>query len=416
VSESYWLREAAALRAAGRPAEAVQACRKAVELSPTSAQSWHALAQALRHAGDLEGALAAARRTVELAPNVPASWATLGVAFMELGNCDEAESSLRHALTIAPNDAAIRFNLGEALLLKGSFREGWPYFEAGRFVGNMSRRLSCPQPQWDGGLLTGRTILLYADGGFGDAIMFARYAPLLRDRGARVLLLCHPELVTLLSRVSGITQVVAPTDPVPAFDVQLPLISLPRLMDTTLVSIPAEIPYLTADPTRAEFWRRRMESTSRPRIGLAWAGAPSNINDFQRSIPIEQLQPLAALKDTAFYSLQKGRPLESPRAAAMLNMTDWTDELKDFADTAALIAGLDLVIAVDTAVAHLAGALAKPVWTLLPFAPDWRWMLHREDSPWYSTMRLFRQARPKDWEEPLARVAADLKSLAGHVS
>jgi hypothetical protein len=252
--------------------------------------------------------------------------------------------------------------------------------------------------------------LLHSEQGFGDTIQFIRYAPLLARQGARVVVECQPELRSLLRGVEGVQHLLAQGEPLPPFDLHAPLLSLPLAFGTRLGSIPAQVPYLKADPALAEAWRGKVAGDGRRlKIGLAWAGSPARKGDRQRSVSLSALAPLAAVKGADFYSLQKGPAAEQAKnPPPEMRLMDLTAELKDFADTAALIASLDLVISVDTAVAHLAGAMARPVWTLLEFVPAWRWLLDREDSPWYPTMRLFRQPSRGDWGSVVRRVAEAL--------
>jgi len=246
-----------------------------------------------------------------------------------------------------------------------------------------------------GGDPAGRTILVRAEQGLGDAIHFARYLPLIRDAGGVPVLLCAPSLLALIQSMPGV-RAVSTDAPLPPYDAWTDQMSLPRLMGTTLDSIPAAGGYLTADPQRAERWRQRLPAGRK--IGLVFAGNPRHPGDRRRSIPIELIRPLLEIDGVSFVSLQHG---ESAAACGLPDLTAW---MTDFAETAALIENLDLVISVDTSVAHLAGALGKPTWLMLPAAPDWRWMLHRPDSPWYRSMRLFRQDKPGDWGGVLHRV------------
>jgi hypothetical protein len=255
--------------------------------------------------------------------------------------------------------------------------------------------------------------LIHTEQGLGDTIQFIRYAPLLAARGARVIVECPPDLADLLRTVAGVADVVPRPNPLPPFDVHAAVLDLPRLFGTTLATVPANVPYVTADPARGQKWFAKVTSSISvppgPRVGLVWSGNPKHANDRNRSIPLRAFEPLAALTHVTFFNLQKG-----PAAGQMsdstltLKLIDHTAKLHDFADTAALIAHLDLVITVDTSVAHLAGALAKPVWVLLPKVPDWRWMLDRADSPWYPTMRLFRQDAIGDWAGVVRQVKEEL--------
>ncbi len=266
---------------------------------------------------------------------------------------------------------------------------------------------------WGGEDLNGRTILLGAEQGFGDVIQFARYVPEVAKRGGRVILMCYAELVRLLQGMEGVEQICS-RNPPPAFDVHCPLASLPGVMGTRLDSIPAEVPYLKADAAISETWGKKIGPRGdRLRVGLVWAGQPSHNRDMERSVLLSQFGPLVSRRDVAFYSLQKGEAAGQVKDPPMgMELIDFSADLRDFAETAGLISQLDLVITVDTAVAHLAGAMGKPVWVLLARLPDWRWLLDREDSPWYPTMRLFRQRTMGDWEDVIRRVAKELEGYS----
>jgi hypothetical protein len=265
---------------------------------------------------------------------------------------------------------------------------------------------------WDGSALHGDTIVLHAEQGFGDAIQFVRYAPLVAQRGGNVIIECHPQLVSLLQTVAGIQTAVPFGAPLPAYRCQSPLLSLPRIFGTTLETIPSQCPYVAPKPAYREKWAEIMATHPAPlKVGLVWAG--KSYPDPLRSCPLSEFTPLASFQNVAYYSLQCGAGSEQGvHSACGLSLIDLTNELHDFADTAALIEQLDLVICIDTAVAHLAGALGKPTWLMLPFAPDWRWLLERSDTPWYQGARLFRQKKPGDWGEVMTRVHFELEAWA----
>jgi hypothetical protein len=256
-----------------------------------------------------------------------------------------------------------------------------------RFLKDLAQRFS--QPQWQGEPLEGARILLCAEQGLGDTMQFVRYAPLVAARGGEVVLEVQPGLHRLLSRFEGAHEIVSRGRPLPEFRWQCPLLSLPRIFHTDIATIPAAVPYLHANAADVRAWSRRLRREGL-RIGLAWSGNPDHSRNRQRSIPLAQLAPLLQLQGATFYSLQKGSPTAQLRdLPATAKLIDLDAEQRDFADTAAIMSNLDLVISVDTAMAHLAGALGKPVWILLRYVPDWRWLLNREDSPWYPTARLF---------------------------
>jgi hypothetical protein len=270
------------------------------------------------------------------------------------------------------------------------------------------------QPRWRGEELAGKKILIHTEQGLGDAIQFVRYAPLIAQRGGRVIYECQFEVQRLLRQCPGVEQVVVAGQPLPAFDVQCPLLSLPEVFGTTERNIPADSPYVFADAAVAARWQQKLAGAGTGRkVGLVWGSGRIFPHYYLKSMKLAELEPLSRVGGVQFVSLQKGPPAgEASGAPAGMRLLDWTNQLSDFADTSALVAGLDLVLSVDTAVAHLAGAMGKPVWTLIPFDPDWRWGLGRQDSPWYPTMRLFRQERAGDWAGVVGKVA---ESLAGWV-
>ena len=398
-----------ALRNQGRIDEAIAACRTALQLQPNSPEAHNNLGTALEAKADMEGALAAYQTALRLRPDLAGTHNNLGNALVALGRVDEAIAAFTIALNLAPNDAQARFNCSLALLLRGDFETGWSYYESRWAAQNLPRK-DFVQPMWDGSPLNGRRLLIHAEQGFGDSIQFIRYARLAAERGGTDIVECPANLRELLRGVEGVAEVVAIGDPLPPFDVHVPMLSLPLVFRTTAAIIPRQVPYLFADPVRRRAWAERLGGDHpRPRIGVAWAGNPENRRSRVRNIRLQDLVPLLRNRRFDFYSLQLGDGAEQLRQLpGEIPIIDFTESIKDFADTAAFLAELDLVISADTAVVHLAGALARPVWTLLPFAPDWRWGLTREDTPWYPTMRLFRQPAIGDWESAVRRVADEL--------
>jgi hypothetical protein len=329
-----------------------------------------------------------------------------------MGKVAEAEDACRRALLLAPDFAAAHWNLALNLLLQGRYTEGWQEYEwRWRKPDFTSPCRHTDVPLWDGSPLQGRTIVLHAEQGFGDAIQFVRYAPLVARRGGAVVVECHPQLVQLMKTVEGVQAVVPFGAPLPPFSCQAPLLSLPRIFGTTLHTIPSRCPYLFASSEYRDKWTALIYAQSASlRIGLVWAG--KSYPDPLRSCRLADLAPLAVTDKVIFYSLQLGAGLEhSVSPPTGMRLIDLTAQIHDFADTAALIEQLDLVISIDTAVAHLAGALGKPIFTLLPFAPDWRWMLERSDSLWYPTMRVFRQGHQGDWGPVVTRVHSAFDNL-----
>lgn len=408
-----WFNLAKACLDVGAPEHAVPALGRAIALRPAYHEAVNDLGVALTRLGDLAAAHDAYRRVLELAPDHVMARSNLAATLYNLGRLDESAAMARRAIALDAACAEAHLTLGAGLLISGRFAEGWPEYEWRWHCYGTSGELSpYPQPRWDGSDPAGHTILLRSEQGLGDTIQFVRYAPLLASRGARVLLGCRPVLKALLQTVRGIDWVVADDEPLPSFDLQVPLLSVPGLVGTTLASIPADVPYVFADPAARERWRARLALARRSlTVGLVWAGQPQNRTDRWRSIPLSALAPLAAVPGVSFWSLQGGDAARQV-ATAPFAIVDAGAAGRDFADVAALMASLDLVISVDTAGAHLAGALGRPVWTLLPAAPDWRWLTEREDTPWYPTMRLFRQEAPGDWGGVIARVARALADLA----
>jgi Flp pilus assembly protein TadD len=407
------------LREKGDLAGAIAAFEQAALLRPDFANFQLQSGISLHAAGRNDESIGAFRRAIAIRPDFVDAHNNLGTALTAAGRFDDARAAFRAALAIQPDHPSAHFNLGMSLLTSGEFSEGWPQLEW-RWEMDPERawRHRLTRPRWDGHPPEGRRILLYAEQGFGDTIQFVRYVPMVAARSGRVILECQPELVRLLQGVPGVERLIARggcDEALPDHDMHCPLMSLPMVMKTTLQTIPAEIPYLRCDAELSSRWRERLLSGTL-NVGLAWAGRPSHTNDRNRSMPLSMLAPLARVPNVSFISLQKehsaspGTPGEG-RGEGSLPLIDWTGELDDLADTAALIDNLDLVITVDTATAHLAGALGKPVWVLLPFVPDWRWMLDRTDSPWYPTMRLFRQPALGQWSPVVRDVVQALQSL-----
>ena len=378
--------------------------RRALALRPRYAEAHNNLGSALRALRRLDEAESELRRAVELRPGYASALANLGLVLQEQARYSEALDGYDRALASDPTHAAAHGNRAMLLLLLGRLREGFAEYEwRWRMPGFATPRREFPQPMWNGGPLAGRTLLVHAEQGLGSAIHFARYAGLAAARGGRVFLECRRPLHRLfaqsLVRPAGPVAdiVVKDEGPPPPFDCHAPLMSLPHLLGTTLDTIPGEVPYLTARREDVAAWRERLAGAPRPRIGLVWAGNPDHENDRNRSMPAQFLARLVTDAPAASFSLQVPASGELSAAFPPGSVADLAPALGDFADTAAVVANLDLVISVDTALAHLAGALARPVWLLLPYVPEWRWLLDRDDSPWYPTMRLFRQRRPGDW-------------------
>ncbi|HME00946.1 MAG TPA: tetratricopeptide repeat protein [Terriglobia bacterium] len=392
----------------GNFGEAVEAFRRSLRLNPRSAKTIASLGYLFECKGDLISAADAYRDAIKLDPKLHAAYGDLGFVLYGLGELAEASDCFHRLRALRPDSAEATVNLGLIHLRQGDLLAGWAEYESRWKVGvGDDRRLV--QRRWQGEPLGGERILLYAEQGFGDTLQFVRYVPLVAARGGQVVLEVQPQLRRLLSGTDGASHVMSRGETLPEFNWQCSLLSLPLAFGTELNSIPARVPYVYPDPAQVEAWRQRLQGNAR-RIGLAWGGNPTHHRDRLRSIPLEQLVPLLNVPGTVFYSLQLRPGSEQvEQIPPDGRLIDLAPELKDFADTAAIVANLDLVISVDSSVAHLAGAMGKPVWIMLNKGCDWRWFLEREDSPWYPTARLFRQTTPGRWQEVVNRIEIELR-------
>jgi tetratricopeptide (TPR) repeat protein len=396
------------LQRLGRGEEAEAAYREAVRLRPELPDTYNNLGNLLVDLGRLEEAEAAYQEALRLRPSFPEAHNGLANVSQMLGKDAQAEAGYREALRLNPSFAAAHMMLGMRRLRAGAFEEGWRE-HAWRWQCGYGPQRGFAQPMWNGEALDGRTILLHAEQGLGDTINFVRYADLVKRHTGptgRVVLECQEALATLLASCPGVDQVVPRGAALPAFDWHAPLLNLPGIFHTDLGSIPANVPYLFADPGRTAVWRQELAGAGL-KVGIAWQGSPKHITDRQRSVPLTAFAPLAALAGVRLYSLQKDAGTEQLRSVPF-PIADLGPRLADFSDTAAVVSALELVVSVDSALAHLAGALGAPVWMATPFAPDWRWLEEREDSPWYPSLRLFRQTRRGDWADVFGRIAQAL--------
>ena len=420
----------------GEFTNAVEHYRQALSLNPDLADANYNLGNALRELGHWDDAEYSYRRALRSNPDWPEAHTNLGLIAVEQGNYEEAVASHQTALRLNPVFAEAHNNLGIVLerqakigeslhcfdraiehhsdfaqahcnraqiwLLAGDFVRGWREYEWRWKVPGF--RL-IPAPEWDGSPLDGAPILLHAEQGFGDALQFIRYASLVRHIGGRVIVSSPPELSRLLATTPGVEQVVTDGDALPSVRVHAGLMSLPRIFGTSLTSIPADVPYLFADRELVAARHRELRGAPGFTIGIAWRGNPRHPNDPQRSIALDRFLSLSRIPGVRLVSLQKGAGAEeTEHAGGRISVPP----LGDFMDTAAVMMNLDLIITVDTAVAHLAGSLGLPVWVALPVSSEWRWLQNREDSPWYPTMRLFRQSRPGEWEDVFENMAKEL--------
>jgi tetratricopeptide (TPR) repeat protein len=432
--------------------EAREVYTRALQLRPDLAEIHHNLGNLLRDQGQPDEALARYDEALRLRPDYAKAHINRGIALINCGRIDEAVACLEHGVALEPDRAEAHASLAGALSVQqrfdealahnaralelnpayleaewnrsliwlqlGDYERGWPAYEARWRCRSTLPLPPFEQPRWDGGPLDGKTVLLYAEQGLGDTLHFIRYVPLVRARGAgRVVVQCQAPLLPLLSRSPGIDQVVASGAPSPPFDVYVPLLSLPGLFHTTLDTIPAEVPYVFPDPELVAHWRRQLAPVRGVRVGIAWQGSPRYAWDRHRSVRLEQFEPLARVDGVRLISLQKGPGREQFWALAgrfpVVDLGDQVDETAGpFMDTAAIMANLDLVVGVDSAIVHLAGALGVPVWVALTYTPHWCWLLGRDDCLWYPTARPFRQTSQGDWPGVFARLADALRQRA----
>jgi tetratricopeptide (TPR) repeat protein len=404
--------QGSALYLRGKAEEAIACFRRAILIKPEYAEPHMNLGAALQRQGDMAEARACLQQALRLEPQSPEAHNSLGILLQEQGQLDEARACFEEALRLQPTFAEGHVAHAFALLLAGEFERGWRDYEwRWRCQDFPTPPLRSSQPAWDGSPLEGRTILLRAEQGLGDTIQFIRYVPLVRQRGGRVIVECPPALHSLVKTCPGVEEVFAPGTTLPYFDVHSTLMSLPFVFGTTLATIPADVPYLGADPALVEQWRTKLSGVPQLKVGVVWQGSTDHKGDHLRSIPLRSFAPLARRDEVHLFSLQLGPGREQLVSLGnhfcMTDLGSWFDT-NSFKDLAAVLKNLDLVVTVDTAPAHLAGALGVPVWMALPFAPEWRWLRDREDSPWYPGMRLFRQSRPRCWEDVMERMAGEL--------
>ncbi len=403
----------ALLKEMDRPLEALASLDRALSLQPSYAEAHNNRGNALLRLNRTQEALAAYDAAIALRPGYAEAHGNRGNALKDLGRLEEALESYDRAIALDPAFARAYCNKALLLLLKGDFTGGWPLFEW-RWKDTLRPEASrFAQPAWAGGPLAGQTLLIHPEQGYGDILQFCRYALLAERAGAQVVLESPRSLVPVLSTLRGDFTVVERGGPLPPFTLRCPVMSLPLAFGTRVETIPAEVPYLFADEAKRAAWREKLGPRSKPRVGLVFSGKKENSNDHNRSLPLEALAPLFGLP-LEFHSLQKEvREADQEALLRLPQLRDHQKELADFSDTAALIAEMDLTLSVDTAAAHLAGALGKPVWVLLPRWPDPRWLLGRADSPWYPTAVLFRQGAIGDWDSVMAEVISRLREKFG---
>jgi len=413
---------ASALFDLGQHDEAIELYEAVVQQQPDHAQAWNNLGNSLFQRSRFEDALPPYQQAVRLNPDDAEAHYNFGNLLYVLGHVEEALVAEETAIELKPQFAEARFRRATLLLLKGDFERGWPEYEwrwqASRVPQPALSQPTLSRAQWQGGSLAGKTILLYTEQALGDAIQFVRYAPVLKQQAARVVVACHPALVPLLKQASGVDEVVSELTEQTRFDSHAPLLSLPGILPTTLPTIPATVPYLNADAGLVAQWRERLRGQPGFRVGVNWRGRGGEGVLAMRDIPAYCFKALAELPGVRLVNLQQGPTRHELRAElgdskpAESKLIDPGDEFDTahgaFMDTAAIMQNLDLIITSDTSIAHLAGALGVPVWVALPLAPDWRWLLARRDSPWYPTMRLYRQQRLGDWTSVFDEIRADV--------
>jgi Flp pilus assembly protein TadD len=396
-----------------RHAEAVVAFRRAIELAPEGATPYGGLGAALTCLNRNEEGEKYLLRAIELDPSEASAHSNLGILYKQLGRLDDALRLYNRAIELRPNYPEAQKARALCLLLKGDFQAGWPGYEWRAQMGDL--RFVHSAPRWTGEALAGRTLLIESEQGLGDTIHFVRYAAeIKKHHEGRIVVACEPPLVPLLRQSPGIDLLIAQNQPRPPFDVWTPLLSLPGIFQHSPSTLPAPIPYLRAEPDRVARWKTRLSSIPGMKIGIAWQGNKENAQNHNRSFPLALFAPLAVMPGVSLISLQKGSGSEELASASFAVHTlgdDFDAEGGAFLDTAAVMMNLDLVISADTSVAHVAGALGAPVWAPLAYVPDWRWTMHGDRTPWYPTMRLFRQATAGDWAAVFQCMAVELALL-----
>jgi tetratricopeptide (TPR) repeat protein len=396
--------------------EALELFDRALKIAPNSGEIHASRSSTLISLDRLNDAEQACQRAIEIDSSLWLPYLNLGVIHQRLGDEPAALAMFEKAHAIHPTEPEIRFKLGYAQLARGQFSDGWRNAEARFEMAPLRDQMSrYAKPRWSGEELFGKTVLVYCEQGAGDAFQFVRYTAGLAARGARVVVGCNSAMAPVMQTAPGVSAVVTEVNASVRYDYHTSLLSLPLMAQTTLESIPATVPYLSADAVLTQEWGARIDARcgNRPRVGLVWKGNAAQINDRNRSMALRHFAPLAAAcaaRSIALISMQVGGASEL--AQERLPIVDMTEGIRSYADTAAILKQIDLLISVDTGVAHLAGALARPVWTLLQFAPDFRWLPKRDDTPWYPTMRLFRQSRRGDWSDVVAGVVAALQATS----
>jgi tetratricopeptide (TPR) repeat protein len=406
-----WVQYAEALWRAWKYPESIAPARRAVQLAPENAHAHLVLGNALQVAGEFEEACAEYRRVIQLQPQSFDAYNNLALTTLKMGEAHQAAQMYDQILARWPNERDALANNSLTRLTLGDYERGLAHYEARTTLAQFDEVRRAGK-LWEGQDLAGKTILLAPEQGFGDTIQFIRYAPLVARRGGNVIAGSPAELVPVVRTVAGLSRVIPIGEPRPPIDYIIAMGSLPRIFSTRVDSIPADVPYMSAEPARVEQWRSRLAADSSVKIGIVWAGSRLHQNDRARSCRLIDFAPIAAVEGVSLYALQKGGAVDEMNDPQLpFKITPLGQDLNDFGDTAALLMNLDLLISVDTSVVHMAGALARPVWTIVARGPDWRWLLERQDTPWYPTMRLFRQKDLRQWAPVFDRIAAELRTF-----
>ncbi|MFH2091016.1 MAG: tetratricopeptide repeat-containing glycosyltransferase family protein [Pseudomonadota bacterium] len=399
-------------------AQAIKWYEKSKHLNPANPKIYSNIGVALSKLGKLEESVIHLKEALRLDPDFAEAHNNLSETYKLMGQYDNALKSSKKAIALNPNFVAARWNQSILLLLQGDLKTGFKEYEWRWQRPKSPIRLFDTGVAWQGQPLEGKTIFVYEEQGLGDTLQFIRYLPFVQKIGGRVIFEVVPQLLRLVQSFKGFDRLYVgipniDTRSVDRFDYHVPLLSLPGILNTTLDCVPKNIPYLYADPCLSKIWQSRMgNNLSACKIGIVWAGHPEHANDMNRSVLLSRFKQLLDIPDVGLYSLQKEKFDQwTDISPEKIFLRDFGDEITDFSDTAAIMDNLDLVISIDTSVVHLAGAMGKKVWALLPFSPDWRWMTDRDDSPWYPSMRLFRQPKPGDWESVFRAVKKKLKNM-----
>ncbi|MCK4988040.1 MAG: tetratricopeptide repeat protein, partial [Desulfobacterales bacterium] len=405
-----------ALKSQGTLESAIKNYKQVVRLKPDLAEAYYNLGSTFRLKEEFDDAITNLKRALELKPQYAEAYNNLGLAYKNIGDICQATEYFSHAVRIKPNMAEAHWNRSFTYLLNENFDDGWKdydwRFQQVRWKTLYPHRYT--GPRWDGSTCAGKTLFVHDEQGLGDTLQFVRYLPMAKARCATIIFETRKELIHLLQGFPGIDKLVIRSSQQPAtqnWDFYIPLLSLPKVFGTKLETIPNHAPYIYADARKIEYWKHRLDGDGF-KVGIVWAGRPMHTNDHNRSCALRQFLPRSEIHGIQLIGLQKGgAATQVDDLTRGMDFVNLGEELQDFSDTAGLIENLDLVISVDTAVAHLAGAMGKAVWVLLPFIPDWRWMMDREDSPWYPSMRLFRQKTHGEWAPVFQRVEKELTTL-----